>query len=260
MKGFKNIINVDDFKSEEITSKWGVPDHIMFEKANSTFVKLYPEPFIGVILTLSNHKPFAPLEKRFEIIPPEVKYSDHLNVFYYSDWALGQYFKMAEQEDYFNNTIFVLVSDHGQILGHPNEILKNFRIASLIYCPGRDEIKPYRIKTICGQCDLLPTVLGLLELPVVHESWGRDILALDTTDNGFAFINKGDTYGWIENSYLLWEKVNVQTQLYQIDGDTLNRIEMDDSLKVLADDMRHKGQALLQLEVEMVHNVDLKRK
>ncbi|MCD6161932.1 MAG: sulfatase-like hydrolase/transferase [candidate division Zixibacteria bacterium] len=259
MKGFKNIISVDDFKSSDIASKWGVPDHIMFEKANSAFTESYPEPFIGVILTLSNHKPFAPLDKQFEIFPPKVKYADHLNVFYYSDWALGQFFKMAEKEKYFNNTIFVLVGDHGQILGHPNKILKNFRIASLIYCPGRDDIKPRRIKTVCGQCDLLPTALGLLNLPVIHESWGRDILTLDSTDDGFAFIDKGDTYGWIENSYLLWEKANVQTQLYQIDGDDINQIEMDDSLHELTEDMRHKGQAILQLEVEMVHNVGLKR-
>jgi phosphoglycerol transferase MdoB-like AlkP superfamily enzyme len=253
MKGFENFVGIDDFKNADVLNKWGVPDHIVFEKANEIFSESGPEPFLGVILTLSNHKPFVLPDNSMKPFPPDVQYYDHLNAFYYSDWALGHFFDLAQSEDYFANTIFVLVSDHGQVMRHPEEILKNFRIASLIYCPGREDIKPRRIKTIAGQVDLLPTILGLLALPAVHESWGRDILNPANAGKNFAFINKGDTYGWIQDSLLFWEKVNARTQVYLNENYSVELLDE----KLIADEyleqMQLKGRAMLQLEVDMVH-------
>ena len=259
MKGFENFIGIDDFDYNDRLNKWGIPDHEVLEKANEVFSETYPQPFLGVILTLSNHRPFALPDKRFEIFSPDIDHYDHLNAFHYSDWALGHFFHLAEQEEYFTNTIFVLVSDHGQMLSHPNKILTNFRIASLIYCPGRADIEPQRVRTICGQVDLLPTILGLLKLPVVHECWGRDILNLDPHDNGFAFINKGDTYGWIQDTLLFWEKVNVQTQLFKRQNHSIEPVDLSEKFPDVARSMQHKGRAVLQLEVEMVHDNKLKR-
>jgi len=219
MKGFENFIGIDDFPSEAGLSKWGVPDHLVFERANEVFANQSRKPFIGVVVTLSNHEPFTLPDEKFEIFSSEVKYRDYLNTFYYSDWALGRFFESARQEKYFNNTIFLLVGDHGRIIDNPNDIVNNFKIASLIYCPGRGDITPRVIETICGQVDLLPTILGLLGQSTIHESWGRDILSLPPGDNGYAFINKGDAYGMVRDSLLFWEKIDFKTHLYKIQVD-----------------------------------------
>ncbi len=254
MKGFENFIGINDFPSEAGLSKWGVPDHLVFEKANEIFAGQSREPFLGVVLTLSNHEPFTLPEEKFEKFSSDVKYRDYLNTFYYSDWALGRFFEAARQEDYFNNTIFVLVGDHGRIVNDPNDIVNNFKIASLIYCPGRADISPRTIETICGQVDLLPTILGLLGQFAVHESWGRDIFSLPEGDNGYAFLNKGDAYGLVRDSLLFWEKIDFKPRLYDILADnSIKSIDITAELPENVSMMQTQGRAMLQLEVDLVH-------
>ena len=254
-KGFNRIISIKDFPRSDIAGKWGVPDHIMFAKANKLFAETYPQPFVAAIMTLSNHKPFISFGKQFEKYPPTVKYHDYYNAFYYSDWALGQFFKQAEKEEYFKHTIFVLVGDHSQPIGHPGNIVKNFRIASLIYCPGRSDIKPRRITEICGQTDLLPTVLWLLGYSGVQESWGRNILAPASNVPGFAFVDKGDTYGWFEDSLLLWDNIHAGRRLFKVNGDSILPLTVTDTLRDKVETMARQGRSFLQLEVQMVHDV-----
>lgn len=254
MKGFENFIGINDFPDKASLSKWGVPDHLVFERANEIFAGQSREPFLGVIVTLSNHEPFVLPDKRFEKYSANEKYNDYLNTFYYSDWALGRFFESASQEDYFDNTIFVLVGDHGRIVNDPNDIVNNFKIASLIYYPGRADISPRAIETICGQVDLLPTILGLLGGQATHESWGRDILSLPANDGGYAFINKGDAYGMVRDSLLFWEKIDFKTHLYKILAD--NSIKSIDAASEWPENVKilqNQGRAMIQLEVDMVH-------
>jgi phosphoglycerol transferase MdoB-like AlkP superfamily enzyme len=249
---FANFIGIEDFKPEEVLNKWGVADHIVLQRANEIFARS-KTPFLGAVITLTNHEPFKLPGKEFEIFPESLEFHDYLNTFHYSDWALGQFFHLAEKEDYYKKTIFVLVGDHGKILGSPDDMLHNFRIAAMIYCPGRDDIKPRAVEAICGQVDLLPTIMGLLGKPVVHESWGRDILEADLNSGGFAFLNRDDSYAWIEDSLMVREVIGVPAQLYKFPSDSLGVDDISAAFPSAFEDMRRKGRAMLQLEVEMVH-------
>jgi len=254
MKGFENFIGINDFPNDASLSKWGVPDHLVFERANEIFVNHGSEPFISAVLTLSNHEPFVLPDERFEKFSSDVKYNDYLNTFYYSDWALGRFFESARQENYFDNTIFILVGDHGRIVSDPNDIVNNFKIASLIYCPGRADIIPGTIETICGQVDLLPTILSLLGQSTIHESWGRDMLSLPPGDGGYAFINKGDAYGMVRDSLLFWEKIDFKAHLYKIRTDnSMKSIDITAEQPENINTMQTQGRAMLQLEVDLVH-------
>ena len=257
MKGFENLIGIDDFDSDQQLNKWGVPDMPVLERANEIFASSSDQPFVGVVLTLSNHEPFVLPDEKYEKFGSDVKFHSYLNTFYYADCSLRHFFDLASSEDYFDNTIFVLVGDHGKILGNPNDIIDIFGIGSLIYAPGRDDIEPRHIKSYCGQMDLLPTTLYLLGKPVVHESWGRNILGLPEGDNGFAFVNRDDSYGLIADSFLLWEKVGVKTELFDISQKPIKYMDISQSHPEIVEELKLRGRTIIQLEVDLVHDEKL---
>jgi phosphoglycerol transferase MdoB-like AlkP superfamily enzyme len=249
-QGIENFIGIEDFPDQSESSKWGIPDHIVLARANETFAKSQ-QPFFGTILTLSNHDPFVLPDKSFEIYPESLDYHEGLNAFHYSDWALGRFFEAAEKEAYFKNTIFVLVADHSHVMDKPDDIIGNYRIASLIYCPGKPEITPRRIATICGQVDLPPSILDLLGGSAVQESWGKDIFDSTWRDNGYAFINNGATFGWIADSLIYFERVGTSSNLYKQDRTGL--VDVSDKYSAEFNSFRNKGRAMLQSEVQMTH-------
>jgi phosphoglycerol transferase MdoB-like AlkP superfamily enzyme len=259
-EGFKNFIGIDDFPSNTDLNKWGVPDHLVFEKANDTFSKLRDKPFVCVIVTLSNHEPFMLPGPEFDVFPQGIEFRDYLNTFHYSDWSLGHFFALAEKEPYFKNTIFVLVGDHGKILYNADDMRGNFRIASLIYCPGRSDIKPQIVEKVCGQVDLLPTILGLLNRPAIHESWGRDIFAPGSDTSGFTFLNKDKSFAWVEGQLMLYEKTRSLVTLNNINSKSGNNTDSSSQSSERLAAMQRKGRAMQQLEVEMVHEGPISNK
>ncbi len=84
---------------------------------------------------------------------------------------LKEFIDEAKQQEWFDNTIFVFVGDHGKIVGTPrSDMPLSFNHVPLfIYSPSF--IEPLQIEDLGGQVDIAPTVLGLLNI--------------DYTDNGF---------------------------------------------------------------------------
>ena len=111
-----------------------------------------------------------------------------LNAYRYADWALGEFFRYARRARYFENTIFVLVADHGRELDQARLVdVPAFRIPCLIYAPGI--VAPARLRTVAGQTDIAPTVLGLLGGQYEHCFLGRNILDV-AADDGFALLHE----------------------------------------------------------------------
>ncbi|MCK4224821.1 MAG: LTA synthase family protein [candidate division Zixibacteria bacterium] len=251
-QGIEKFVGEPDFPSETRLGKWGVPDHIVFERANQEFAKFDDQPFLGVIITLSNHEPFLLPSSDFKIFPEDVPHSDYLNAFYYSDWALGQFFHDAKKQPYFENTLFVLVGDHGKLMETQSDLpWDRFHIACLIYAPHILG-SPRRISTVASQTDLIPTILGILGKPTLHQSWGRDILSLPPDDNGFAMMLDGDLIGWLEGPYFFIERIGVNYSLYEIHEDPLQRNDLSSELLDLVGELQTKERSFLQLSIEMM--------
>jgi phosphoglycerol transferase MdoB-like AlkP superfamily enzyme len=111
---FDFIIDKKNFPSEQLNSKWGVHDGNLFQKSLSHINTLKP-PFFTTILTLSSHEPY------------EVPYSSGLNKndpwyafknsIMYADSCLCEFINQCKKEAWYNNTLFVLVADHGHDIG-----------------------------------------------------------------------------------------------------------------------------------------------
>ena len=114
----------------------GLDDHSFFKQSLPILenIEKNNNKYMGTIITLSNHTPFANDEK-FEQIDltystkvyneytgknEDVTYSyldntklgNYLRSAHYADDALGEFIDMVNKSDYFNNTLFVFYGDH----------------------------------------------------------------------------------------------------------------------------------------------------
>jgi phosphoglycerol transferase MdoB-like AlkP superfamily enzyme len=168
---------------------WGASDEDMFNRAIDELDELKSEtPFLAILQTLSNHVPYD-YPKHPEIAPvnDETEMNDRLNAMKYSDWALGKFFDAIEEKPYFDNTIFVVLGDHG--FGTTTQLteinLLRFHVPILFIGPG---IRPNRNDVVMSQVDVIPSLLGMAGISTINQCWGRDISRLPPDDKGFAII------------------------------------------------------------------------
>ncbi|MGC9454960.1 MAG: LTA synthase family protein, partial [Phycisphaerae bacterium] len=198
--GVERVIAREDMDPGKLENTWGAHDEVIFRKAHEVFRET-DEPFFAAILTLTNHPPFTIPAGRIEELPPsEDGRNEVLNAYRYADWALGEFFRMAREADYFDNTLFVLVSDHGRDLDRSRLLdVPGYRVPCLFYAPGR--IKPGRIDTVCSQTDIPPTILAWLGGSYEHGFLGRNMLTI--RDDGLALLRDDERLGMVRGNRAL---------------------------------------------------------
>jgi phosphoglycerol transferase MdoB-like AlkP superfamily enzyme len=180
---------------------WGISDADLFMEANEILRDTKEKPFFAFIQTSGNHRPFhIPKDSRgFKRVKVDKKilrrngfYSlEEYNGFRFLDHCLGYYFELARKENYFNNTIFVIMGDHGTMGGARDTRFSDlsfgsFHVPLLIYAPGLIK-NPEKISTIMSEPDVLPTLAGLIGKPYENTTLGRDVFDPVYKDRMFAF-------------------------------------------------------------------------
>lgn len=213
-KKYDRFYGQNDFSSESAFSKWGVPDHLLFEAAVDLLGRL-PRPFQATILTLSNHEPFDLPDSSVRLYFDNADSSKEFNSQVYADFALGRFVKAVSSEPMFDSTLFLFTSDHSRLLNgrlalEPN----NFHTPLLIYAPWLLGDSGRVVSVFGGQVDILPTLMGILGDDYTHASWGRDLLNLTPGDSGFATMNRFDRIAFIDNSYMYVELLGREPSLH----------------------------------------------
>jgi hypothetical protein len=200
--GFHKIISREDFPmSFSITrGAWrGHHDEDVMRRAAEEFAAVDGQPFFGLIYTMNTHPPFATPDRFPLVRPPDSDANRYLNALHYSDYTLGVLLELARAQPYFQNTIFIFVADHARTRGRFN-LSSQHHIPLLIYAPGH---VPAGINlAVASQTDILPTVLGLLQLRTRHAAWGRDLRTL-SADEGLAVCVAGNEVRWHDRLHLL---------------------------------------------------------
>ncbi len=114
--GFQHIQDQADFEKTQLTSKWGAHDEWSFNK----LLKINNEaasPFFHVLLTLSSHEPYdVPGGPYYDA---KTTQKELLNSIAYTDQCIRKFMLEASKQDWFHQTLFVFVADHGRDLGYP---------------------------------------------------------------------------------------------------------------------------------------------
>ncbi len=217
---------------------WGVPDEVTFAAAHETFQAMGEKKFFALILTVSNHPPFDIPSSFTEVLGGDSEQAKKLNAYRYADWALGEFFRRARTADYFKNTIFVLVSDHGRDLDATRFVdVPGYRIPCLIYAPSI--VAPARIATVASQTDIAPTLLGLLGGTYEHCFLGRNLLA-PTSDDGFAFIHDEDRFAFVSGDLAMIAPPRHEGMLFRLGQGTMRQLPADNQAPWKVADMNER--------------------
>ena len=173
--GFQ-VLDRTDIEKVRFENVWGVADEDLFDRAIQHFGEQYQagKPFFSIIMTTSNHKPFT-FRPGLEQLGIPAEGGGRQAGVRYADYALGYFLREAVRQPWFDNTIFVVVADHGaRVYGKAEIPLETYEIPLLIYSPKH--IAARQIDTLMTQIDIAPTVLGLLGLSYEAPFFGIDSL------------------------------------------------------------------------------------
>lgn len=199
-----SVIGLKDYPAKEKLSTLGVPDHFMFDFAMPVYNRYHQQgqPFFSVMVTTSNHGPYI-VPKSIPFKPKHTEVRD--GVVEYADWAIGHFLDSVSKQPWFNNTIFVLVADHGtyegDYIGDLGYSLNH--IPCIIYSPLLKDA-PKVINKPGGQIDIGEMVAGLLHLPHNTNTLGVDLL---TNSRPYMFFSADDKIGVTDNSDIyIWHR------------------------------------------------------
>jgi len=137
----------------------------------------------------------------------------------YADYALGRFMAMARGSDYWDNTVFLVVSDHNSRVKGANLIpIERFHVPGVILGAG---IEPRLVPGITSQIDLLPTLLSLIGVDSRHPAVGRDLTRPEYYHGGGrAQMQYHDTQGWLVDGkvVIMQPRLPRKSFLYQPGG------------------------------------------
>ena len=169
--GFQTVIDEKDYDQPEFLASWGVSDEDLFNRAHEVFSNTGEQPFFSLVFTSSNHEPFEIPANR--VTPETGPDGPRATAIKYADYALGRFFDMARQSSYWENTVFLVISDHNsRVYGDQLVPVDRFHIPGVIL---GSTIEPRRVSGISSQIDMVPTLLSLIGISSNHPAIGRDL-------------------------------------------------------------------------------------
>jgi phosphoglycerol transferase MdoB-like AlkP superfamily enzyme len=174
--GCDRVIDRTDLSKKTFTTIWGVCDEDLFDNSLAIFdtMQAAGKPFFSLVLTVSNHSPYAFPDGRIAPGPSE---NNRENAVRYADYALAKFLRDAESHSFFDSTLFVVLGDHGaRVYGAQQIPMDSYRIPVLFYAP---KILPrgLRVASLGSQIDVAPTIMGILRESYASEFFGHDLLA-----------------------------------------------------------------------------------
>ncbi|MCS6947745.1 MAG: LTA synthase family protein [Steroidobacteraceae bacterium] len=169
---------------------WGVSDEDLYDLAIEHFdaEAARGKPFFAIVMNTSNHKPFT-FRAGIPGVRPEG--GGRESGVRYADYALDYFISAARRHDWFDDTLFVIVADHGaRVYGRAAIPLDSYRIPLLLYAPRY--IAPQRVGGLTTQIDIAPTVLGLLGLGYSAPFFGIDVLRVPRAGRVALFSHNHD--------------------------------------------------------------------
>jgi phosphoglycerol transferase MdoB-like AlkP superfamily enzyme len=226
--GFEQVFDQGKFPPGSFTTAWGVADEVIFDGALAQMDSLHRtgKPFYTMILTVSNHKPYTYPAGRIPQNPNEHRRTFAVR---YSDWAIGRFVRAAQSHAFFDNTLFVIMGDHGaRVYGAAEIPLPSYEVPVVYYAPKFVKAG-VRISTMTSLLDVPPTILSLLGINVEAPFFGFDVLAADSA-RGRAFMTHNNELALMRGGRMAVLGLHESTTLYSVDpGGALKRIAVPDS-------------------------------
>jgi phosphoglycerol transferase MdoB-like AlkP superfamily enzyme len=214
--GFQ-VIDRSDIQKVRFENIWGVSDEDLFDRAIQHFGQEFAagQPFFSIVMTTSNHKPFT-FRPGLESEGIKAEGGGRQAGVRYADYALGYFLREAAKQPWFDNTLFVVVADHGaRVYGKAAIPLETYEIPLMIYAPKH--LAPRQVDTLMTQIDIAPTVLGLLGLPYEAPFFGIDVLNRPAGQPRIALFSHNHDVAILRDEDLVVMSLGKTSQAYRYD-------------------------------------------
>jgi len=224
--GFDRVIDQNDYPDPVFRGTWGVSDEDLFARLDRELQAPGDRPKFILAFTSSNHSPFEFPDGRIELVDPEKNTVN--NAVRYADYALGTFFETARQRDYFNNSYFLIVSDHDtRVFGASLVPINKFHIPAVILgpdVPQREYDRP------ASQIDLAPTLLSLLGIESEHPMIGQDLLSIPDDYPGRALMQYGNNHAYLQGDQLVIRQPDKAPLQFSFRDGQLQPVPLDPAL------------------------------
>lgn len=210
------MVDKTSFPSKYYDAKWGVHDHLLFEKVYED-MQSDTSPWIKTILTLSNHEPFdVPQPMIFDGDDPERLFANAAN---FADNALFEFIECLRETPDWKNTLVILVADHSTVLPFYSSHyeLARFEIP-MIWLGGALKSGKQEISKFGDQTDISYTLLKQLNVTNEEYHFGKDLFARDAPSFAYYVFNKG--FGFVSDSItLIYDNKNKEYLVHDLFSD-----------------------------------------
>lgn len=199
--GFDQYFGMNEYDGiEAFDGTWAIWDEEFLQYYVRTMSQMQ-EPFMTAVFTASSHHPFR-VPERYKGVFPAGKKPIHPCVGY-TDHALRKFFSYAQQQDWYENTLFVITADHtNQVTMQEYATAKGlFEVPIAFYSPQWNKGIQHEQGAV-SQTDIMPSVLAYLGYQEPFFAFGEDILTKNK-ENPWAVCYNHPAYQLLSDSLLL---------------------------------------------------------
>ena len=145
---------------------------------------------------MSTHAPFDIPNFKEPIQWPKLE-KEYVNSAYYSDSCLGDFISKAKKTDWYKNTLFIIVSDHGHSSYKGYEYWNSdYQKIPMMFLGGaiKDEYKGTQINKYGSQVDIASTLLHQLDMKSDKFKWSKNLLNPYSPDFTYSAFEVG--FNW----------------------------------------------------------------
>ena len=199
--GFEQYFGMDEYDGiEAFDGTWAIWDEEFLQYYARTMNHM-PQPFMTAVFTASSHHPFR-VPERYEGVFPEGQQAIHPCVGY-TDYALRQFFAYAQQQAWYENTLFVLTADHTNQVTLPEYATAKglFEVPIAFYSPRWNQGQLHTQGAV-SQTDIMPSVLAYLGYSKPFFAFGENALT-QAKQHPWAVCYNHPVYQLLTDSLLL---------------------------------------------------------
>ena len=223
---FNKIMEDKDFPSEYPRGQLSIPDEYLFVESYKD-LQVIQQAFFSFLFTASSHAPYDE-PKKVPQLNWDVDNLPYLNSVKYSDYELFQYIEQCKTETWYDNTLFVIVSDHSHAtyMNHYVNSAEYMHVPMLWMGGALDSV--YRGKecnTICSQIDIYPTIAAQMGVEDCDAYRGKNIF--NPYSKEFAYYETNMGFGWVvPQGNIIYDGINKRVSSNTIEDSNLLSVEL----------------------------------
>jgi len=261
--GYQEFISAETLKGApaERSNSLGFEDKVLIGAVEKWLLNKNEQPFLMTLLSLTAHHdyqtPSSFVKQAYVTHPLKNSY---LNAIRYTDEFLSDLFEIFKKTGNYDNSIFIIVSDHGEAFGEHGEQMHNnvaynevANIFFMIHNPSQS-FSPDKESRAVSQLQILPTIFELLGYENTSKSAVRSVLEEKGRAIGGCYERLMCNYIVRENYKYIFNFRERLPELYHIHDDVRELHNLADSRPELVESMHQDLMQWYDFHQSAYHN------